>query len=245
MKTALTQLSGIGDDDVDVVAFMGEDADGNPTVTYRVTFIGDLFNTDVSELRAFDLSLFPPVRQEGLQQAAAALAGILVPEADPADAFVHTISGMTIIQGFQTQIEVTTQAEGEAGTNEEQTVTIVNPVPSGFFELMFGGQKTVPIAHDATAAQVQAALVALANIGQDNVSVSGDLVYTSTDVPMESDECGAERADWFDEDTKQSRDENELPSERTLRGYRYQRLTGDAALYAGAEVRALPVRPPA
>ncbi|QVQ51926.1 hypothetical protein J4H86_24800 [Spiractinospora alimapuensis] len=34
---------------------------------------------------------------------------------------------------------------------------------------------------------------------QNDVSISGDLLYTSTDVPMESDECGAERAGYDEE----------------------------------------------
>src|SRR5262245_46081762 len=59
------------------------------------------------------------------------------------------------------------------GTNEVQTVTITGSPTGGTFTLTFGGQTTAPIAYNATAVQVQAALEALSTIGFPNVRVTG------------------------------------------------------------------------
>ena len=57
--------------------------------------------------------------------------------------------------------------------SEVQTVTITGAPTGGTFTLTFGGDTTAPIAFNATAAAVQAALVALASIGAGNVVVTG------------------------------------------------------------------------
>ncbi|QDT41057.1 hypothetical protein Pan241w_11160 [Gimesia alba] len=57
--------------------------------------------------------------------------------------------------------------------NEEQTVTIINSPSGGDFTLIYNGQTTVAIAHNAAAATVQSALEGLANIKVGDVSVTG------------------------------------------------------------------------
>jgi len=57
--------------------------------------------------------------------------------------------------------------------NEEQSVTI-NPVEDGTFTLSFGGQTTAPLAYNAAAGDIQAALAALSAIGAGNVGVTGN-----------------------------------------------------------------------
>lgn len=60
-----------------------------------------------------------------------------------------------------------------AGTNEVQTVTITGTPTGGTFTLTFNGQTTAPIAYNANAAAVQAALEALSVIGTGNVLGGG------------------------------------------------------------------------
>jgi hypothetical protein len=60
-----------------------------------------------------------------------------------------------------------------AGTAEVQTVTITGDPTGGFFRLTFDGELTEPIAFNATAADVQAALVALPNLDAGEVTVTG------------------------------------------------------------------------
>jgi hypothetical protein len=60
-----------------------------------------------------------------------------------------------------------------AGTNEIQTVTITGTPTGGTFTLTYNGQTTAPIAFNATAGTVQAALEALRNIGTGNVLGGG------------------------------------------------------------------------
>ena len=54
-----------------------------------------------------------------------------------------------------------------------QTVSLTGSPTGGTFTLTFGAQTTAPIAYNANAATVQAALVALSSIGTGNASVTG------------------------------------------------------------------------
>jgi hypothetical protein len=76
---------------------------------------------------------------------------------------------------FPRQDAVTVVANGTstAGTNEVQTVSLTGVPTGGTFTLSFGGQTTAPIAFDAIAATVQAALQALSTIGAGNATVTG------------------------------------------------------------------------
>lgn len=67
-------------------------------------------------------------------------------------------------------VSVTAQAQYD----EVQTVTITGSPTGGTFTLTFGANTTTGIAFNASAATVQAALVALGSIGANNVSVSGN-----------------------------------------------------------------------
>ena len=59
------------------------------------------------------------------------------------------------------------------GVNEVQTITIGGSPTGGTFTLSYGGDTTDPIAYNATAADVQAALFTINGIGVGNVSVTG------------------------------------------------------------------------
>ena len=63
-------------------------------------------------------------------------------------------------------------------TDEQQTVRVTNAT-GGTFTLTYNGQTTAPLAWNATAAQVDAALEALSNIGADDVQTSGGPVQTA------------------------------------------------------------------
>ncbi|WP_280413482.1 hypothetical protein [Nocardia asiatica] len=62
---------------------------------------------------------------------------------------------------------------GAVGSNEIQTVTITGSPTGGTFSLTYQGATTTPLAYNAAAAAVQAALEALSTIGEDNVTVTG------------------------------------------------------------------------
>ncbi|WP_170179122.1 ThuA domain-containing protein [Solirubrobacter pauli] len=61
--------------------------------------------------------------------------------------------------------------------DEQQTVRVTNAT-GGTFTLTFNGQTTEPLAYNATAAQVDAALEALSNVGANNIQTSGGPVNT-------------------------------------------------------------------
>ena len=58
-------------------------------------------------------------------------------------------------------------------TSAVQTLTITGTPTSGTFSLSFNGAVTTPILYNATAANIQAALQGLPNIGPNNVTVTG------------------------------------------------------------------------
>ncbi len=60
-----------------------------------------------------------------------------------------------------------------SGANDLQTLSISGNPTGGTFTLAFGGQTTAAIPFNATAAQVQAALVALSSVGAGNVLCAG------------------------------------------------------------------------
>jgi hypothetical protein len=61
-----------------------------------------------------------------------------------------------------------------AVTNEVQTLTVTGAPTGGTFTITWAGQTTAAIAYNATAAVVQAALVALSNIAAGDVVVTGN-----------------------------------------------------------------------
>jgi hypothetical protein len=66
-----------------------------------------------------------------------------------------------------------TGAGGAEGVSEIQSVTITGTPAGGTFTLTFDGETTTPIAFNATAAAVQAALLALASLRVGDVVVTG------------------------------------------------------------------------
>jgi PKD repeat protein/type 1 glutamine amidotransferase len=63
-------------------------------------------------------------------------------------------------------------------TDESQTVR-VNNATGGTFTLTFNGQTTAPLAFNATAAQIQAAVEGLSNVGAGNAAATGGPVNTA------------------------------------------------------------------
>lgn len=84
-----------------------------------------------------------------------------------------------VTQGYvPSGIELRYETDGRAvpyagGVSEVQTVTITGSPTGGTFTLTWSGQTTTAIAWNATAATVQAALIALSNIGVGDVVVTG------------------------------------------------------------------------
>lgn len=63
--------------------------------------------------------------------------------------------------------------------NEVQTIRERTNVTAGTFTITYDGQTTTPIAHNATATTVQAALIALSNLNVGDVVVTGGIVTTT------------------------------------------------------------------
>ena len=70
-------------------------------------------------------------------------------------------------------------------TDEQQTIR-VNNATGGTFTLTFSGQTTAPLAFNATAAQIEAALEALSNLGPDDIAVTAAARSTRATRPRSS-----------------------------------------------------------
>jgi hypothetical protein len=81
---------------------------------------------------------------------------------------VRLPGGVTLAPGT-----VLGQTTAAAAAAEVQTLTITGTPTGGTFTLAFNGQVTAPIAYNANAAAVQAALQALSTIGSGNVTGGG------------------------------------------------------------------------
>lgn len=83
----------------------------------------------------------------------------------PVRATVLGISGLNLMEFY---------GAGLGGSiNEVQTITVTGTPTGGTYTLTYAGQTTAAIAYNATAAAVQSALSALANIGSGNVTCAG------------------------------------------------------------------------
>ena len=71
-----------------------------------------------------------------------------------------------------TPFEVTVELDGQEYTSEIQKLGILNSPTGGTWTITFNGQTTSGIAHNASAATVQAALEALSNIAPGDVTVT-------------------------------------------------------------------------
>jgi hypothetical protein len=90
----------------------------------------------------------------------------------------YALTASLISNGGAVQATATRHFTVDVPANEIQRVRVDNAT-GGTFTLTFSGQTTAPIAYNATAAQVQAELEALSNIGHGNVSVTGGDLSTS------------------------------------------------------------------
>lgn len=68
---------------------------------------------------------------------------------------------------------LTIQGTPDDGVSEVQRITPSGTISGGTFTLTYDGEETDPIDWDATAAEVEAAVEALANVGSGNVVGSG------------------------------------------------------------------------
>lgn len=91
---------------------------------------------------------------------------------------------MTLNTGSLTRtapsVTVTTTTSGALGTNEVQSIASAYTPNGGTWTITWNGQTTGNIAHNANAATVQAALIALSNIGSGDVTVSGGPLGTAS-----------------------------------------------------------------
>ncbi len=113
-------------------------------------------------------------------------------------------SGSNRIEGFSSSGEfegtggwgVVASGPGNVPTNEHQELTI--DATGGTYSLAYEGEPTSAIAFDATAAEVQSALEAIAQIGPGNVSVTGaaggpyDIEFQGTKADTDVSELSAD-----------------------------------------------------
>lgn len=82
-------------------------------------------------------------------------------------AYVNDLTWLLSIAGL---VGVVTAGDG---TSDVQTITITGSPTGGTFTLTFGGQTTIPLPFNATAAQVESALNALSSLGAYSVACTG------------------------------------------------------------------------
>lgn len=90
-----------------------------------------------------------------------------------ADGTPYEISGSASSDDAGT-IDVQRLQAGQPGRNMKQRIALPTGISGGSFTLSWAGETTVALDYDATAAEVETALEAFSNVGNGNVSVTGD-----------------------------------------------------------------------
>lgn len=85
------------------------------------------------------------------------------------------------LDGIRTLLEACLGArvQGPGGVNEVNTITKTGTWSAGTFTITFNAQTTAAIPYNADAITIQAALIALSNIGPYDVTVTGGPLYTT------------------------------------------------------------------
>ena len=111
-------------------------------------------------------------------------------------------------------------------TDEQQTVRVTNAT-GGTFTLTYNGQTTAPLAWNATAAQVDAALEALSNVGANSIQTSGGPVQTRKRQRVLPPLAAAVRPE-PDQRRRRGPEGGTVATATSQQGGWYQRLTGDS-----------------
>jgi hypothetical protein len=101
---------------------------------------------------------------------------------------IDGVAGQKIVQSGLVLAKITSGGDtGKVGPyqggtvqNEVQTLTVTGTPTGGTFTLAWNGVATAPIAFNANAATIQAALLALPNIGPSDLAVTGAGPFTVT-----------------------------------------------------------------
>lgn len=88
---------------------------------------------------------------------------------------VATLVAADSLTGGAGTATVAVVTAGSGYSNEQQILAKSGTVSGGTYTLTYSGQETTDLAFDASAATVQAALVALSNLGTGDVTVSGSI----------------------------------------------------------------------
>jgi len=104
---------------------------------------------------------------------------------DVTDAFLGPVSYAgdyefyTRLNGVMTLLQAAlgTHVVGPAGTQDVQTLGYTGTATSGTFTLTYGAQTTAAIPFNATAGQIQTALAALSNIGDNDIACTGGPLF--------------------------------------------------------------------
>ncbi len=140
------------------------------TVSYVAFAPIDLKKADIFIRDGFDNTTNTPLTSavEPIGESTILLTNMNTIVPDPA-----TTVGVSVKFGSdETEYTVTSRSLG-AGTNEVQTIEIDDDVSGGTFTLTYGTQTTGTLAHNASAAVVEAALEALSSLGLGTATVTG------------------------------------------------------------------------
>jgi hypothetical protein len=168
---------------VQLITLLGSPTAGTFTLTYGGHTTGALaFNATSTQV------------QTALQALASIGSGNVTVAGNPGGPFTVTFQGAMSNESvplitatsslidwlfLATQVEVQMQIAGTPGVDAVQTLTF-SEVVGGTYTLSYGGVTTTPLAWNASAATIQAALIALSTIGSGQVAVAGTNPFTVT-----------------------------------------------------------------
>lgn len=168
LRTALTNLSNLSTASIQVSGGTASGGESTQTRTYTITF-SDMNATLLVANGTANLSGSGKALSvsQGTQGAAPSLS-----IAQGTQGLAPSASVVQGTQGVNPVISVIQGAQGSHGVNEVDAISF-SEATGGTFTLTYDGQTTSAIAWNASASDVQAALIALSNIGPSDVTVTG------------------------------------------------------------------------
>lgn len=164
-------LSG-GVDEVQRITIAGSPSQGSFTLTFGgQTTVDIAYNASAATVQTA-LEALSSIGSGNVSCSGGSLPGTPVDVTFIEDLGATNVAAMTVNDnGLKTSVTTTTQ--GDPGTNEIQRLS-ASPVPvAGTFTLTYDGQTTSSLAYNASAADIQTALIALSNIGPSDVTCTG------------------------------------------------------------------------
>lgn len=170
--SGVTSPLSTGTNEVQRITIAGSPSQGSFTLTFGgQTTQAIAYNASAADVESA-LEALSPIGTGNVSCTGGSLPGTPVDVEFVGDLAATNVAAMTINDN-SLKTSVTTTTAGDPGTNEVQRLTTTPAAVAGTFTLTYDGQTTSSIAYNASASDIQTALIALSNLAPGDVVCTG------------------------------------------------------------------------